>query len=238
MGAPSADEAELYSVPPSEFVAERNALAKRLRAEGDKQGAGRVKKLAKPSVPAWAVNRAARDAPKAAKALLDSGEKLTKAQTGAAGEGGGEQLREAMAAHQEAVEGLMGEVEQALSAEGHENPAMADRARETLRALATDDDLREEFEAGRVARDREPVGFGSAPAPKAAPQRQADPKREREQAAARKRAERAEAAAGKAVERARAKAEKAEAAVAAAREELRGAEAAHERASAELEAAP
>jgi hypothetical protein len=232
------EEAALYSVPPDEFVAERNALAKRLREEGDKQGAARVKKLPKPSVPAWAVNRAARDAPKAAKALLDSGEKLTKAQTGAAGEGGGEQLRQAMAAHQEAVEGLMGEVEQALSAEGHENPAMADRARETLRALATDDDLRVEFVGGRVARDGEPVGFGSAPAPKAAPKRKPDPERERQDARARKAAEKAQAAAAKAVERAGAKVEKAEEALRSARDELAAAEADHERATSELEAAP
>jgi hypothetical protein len=231
-------EEELYSVPPDSFVAERNALAKRLRDDGDKAAADRVKKLAKPSVPAWAVNRAASEAPKAARALLDSGERLAAAQSGAAGEGGGEQLREAMSAHQRAVEGLMGDVEKALASEGHESPAMADRARETLRALATDDELREEFEAGRVGRDREPVGFGSAPAPKAAPRKKADPKREREEAAAHKRAERAEAAAAKAVKRARAKAGKAEAALEAAREELREVEAEHERASAELEAAP
>ena len=238
MAAASLDEAGLYSVPPDEFVAERNALAKRLRDEGDKKASARVKKLAKPSVPAWAVNRAASEAPKAAKALLESGEKLTAAQSGAAGEGGGEQLRDAMRAHQKAVEGLMGEVEKALAAEGHESPGMADRARETLRALATDDELREEFESGRVARDREPVGFGSAPAPKSAPKKKADPKRERENAAARKRAEAAEAKAAKAVERARAKAEKVESALEEAREELREAEAEHERAAAELEAAP
>ena len=180
------------------------------------------------------MNRAANEAPKAAKALLDSGEKLTEAQSGAAGEGGGEQLRDAMSAHQKAVEGLMGQVEKALAAEGHESPGMADRARETLRALATDDELREEFEAGRVARDREPVGFGSAPAPKSAPKRKADPKRERENAAARKRAEAAEAKAAKAVERARAKAEKAETRPGDAQEELERREAEHERAAAEL----
>ena len=232
------DEAELYSVPPDEFVAARNALAKRLREEGKQKDAARVRKLTKPSVPAWAVNRAAGEAPRAARALLDSGERLAAVQSGAAGKGGGEQLREAMGAHQQAVEGLMGEVEKALASEGHESPAMADRARETLRGLATDDQLREEFQAGRVARDREPVGFGSAPAPKAAPRKKADPEREREDAAARKKAERAQAAAAQAVERARAKAEKAEGALADARNELQEAEAEHRRASAELEAAP
>ncbi len=54
---------------------------------------------------------------------------------------------------------------------------MADRARETLRAVATDDELRDEFEDGRVVTDREPVGFGSAPAPKPAPKKQATDRR-------------------------------------------------------------
>ena len=227
------DEAELYSVPPGEFVAERNALAKRLREEGKAKDAARVKKLPKPSVSAWAVNRARLEDPEAARALIESGEALAHAQ----GEGG-QVLRSAMSAHLKAIEALMTDVEAALAASGHDNPAMADRARETLRALATDERLREEFEAGRVARDREPVGFGSAPPPKAAPKPKPDPKRKREEAAARKRAEKAEATAARAVERARAKARKAESALAAAREALEAAEAEHERASAELESAP
>lgn len=223
-------ESELYAVPPEDFVKERNALAKRLKDEGDSKEAARVKKLPKPSVPAWSVNRAALDDPKAAKALLDSGEALAKAQSGAAGAGGGDQLREAMAAHQKAVEGLMKAVESALSDGGHQNPAMADRARETLRALATDDELRSEFEAGTVARDREPVGFGSAPAPKAAPRAKKDPAREKAEAKARKKAERAIAKADAAVERAEAKASKARKALESAQQELDEARAEAERA--------
>jgi hypothetical protein len=143
-----------------------------------------------------------------------------------------------MSAHHAAVEDLMEGVTAALAGAGHGSAANADRARETLRALATDDDLRSEFEAASIARDREPVGFGSAPAPKAAPRRRRDPERERRDAAARKRLERAEAAAAKAVDRARARAEKAESALERARAELAEAEAAHEGAAAELESAP
>lgn len=229
MAKPSSVEAELYGVAPGEFVAERNALAKRLREDGDKSAAERVKKLPKPSVPAWAVNRAAREAPEAAKGLLSSGEKLAGAQRGAAGKGGGEKLREAMSAHQEAVEKLMGDVEKALASAGHASGANADRARETLRAVATDDELRAEFEQGRVARDREPVGFGSAPPPKPAPkaERKADP----EEARRRKQAEKAQAAAAARVKRAEAKVAKAERALEAAREELEEAERARAAAS-------
>ncbi len=158
--------AALYTAPPEEFVAERNALAKRLGERGDRARAAQVKKLKKPSIPAWAVNRAASNEQTAAQRLLKAGDGLAKAQRGAAGKDGGAELRRAMGSHQEAVEGLMAAVGAALADAGHDRPAVSDRARETLRALATDDELRAEFEAGRVVRDREPVGFGSAPAPR------------------------------------------------------------------------
>jgi hypothetical protein len=220
------DEEALYQAPPERFVAERNALAKRLGDGGDRGGAARVKKLKKPSIPAWAVNRAAGGDRPAARRLLEAGEGLAKAQRGAAGEGGGDELRRAMEAHQEAVEGLMEDVGGALAEAGHDRPGNLDRARETLRAVATDEELRAEFEAGRVVRDREPVGFGSAPAPKAAPKRRAEAKKpSRESARRLKAAERSHEAAVKAADRARARVQKAESALDAARGELEEAEA-------------
>ncbi len=85
------EEAALYSAPPEQFVAERNALAKRLADDGDSAGAARVKKLKKPSVPAWAVNRAAREAPGgSARRCSSPATSLPGAQRAAAGEGGGE----------------------------------------------------------------------------------------------------------------------------------------------------
>ena len=232
------EEAGLYSAPPDEFVAERTALAKRLSESGDRAGAARVKKLKKPSVPAWAVNRATGDDPKAAQRLVAAGERLAKAQRGAGGAGGGDKLRGAMEAHQEAVAGLMEAVTGALAEVGHERPANLDRARETLRAVATDDELRAEFEEGRVVRDREPVGFGSAPAPKAAKKgpraAKSAPKPDREAARRAKAAQRAEAAAERAVGQARSRVEKAEAALERARGELEQAEDERDRAAEEL----
>lgn len=232
------EEAGLYSAPPEEFVAGRTALAKGLSEAGDRAGSARVKKLRKPSVPAWAVNRAAGDDPKAARRLLDAGERLAKAQRGAGGKGGGDELRSAMEAHQEAVAGLMEAVTAALAEAGHDRLGNADRARETLRAVATDDELRSEFEAGRVVRDREPVGFGSAPAPKApkkgAGTAKAGAKADREAARRAKAAERAEAAAARAVDQARKRVEKAEATLERARAELEQAEAERDRAAEEL----
>lgn len=50
----------LYALPLDEFTAARDALAKDLRAAGDKEGAQRIKALKKPNLAAWALNRLAR----------------------------------------------------------------------------------------------------------------------------------------------------------------------------------
>ena len=50
---------ELYGVDPSEFVAARATVVKRLKADGEKGLAGEVAKLRKPSVVAAAINRVA-----------------------------------------------------------------------------------------------------------------------------------------------------------------------------------
>jgi hypothetical protein len=205
--AKSEDPENLYSVPPDQFVAKRNALAKQLRADGDKAAADEVRKLKKPNVPAWAVNAAARADPAAARRLIESGERLAAAQRGAGGKGAGETLRRAMAGNQSAVEGMMDAVEEALRSQGQDRPGNLDRARETLRAVATDEELREEFETGRVVKDREAVGFGAAPA--VAPARADDAEtaasreKRRGQIQRAKTAERAHATASKRVERAR-----------------------------------
>ena len=50
---------ELYTVPPEEFVAARNALVKRLRGEKRRDEAGEVAALRRPARPAWALNQLA-----------------------------------------------------------------------------------------------------------------------------------------------------------------------------------
>src|SRR4051794_2862779 len=72
----------LFQRPLAEFTAARNALAKRLKDEGRTLDAERVKLLAKPSAPAWAVNQLYWHDPKAIERLLALGERVRKAQTG------------------------------------------------------------------------------------------------------------------------------------------------------------
>ena len=221
------DEAALYQAPPEQFVAERNALAKRLRERGDGTEAARVQKLKKPSVPAWAVNRAASGDTAAARRLLEAGEGLAKAQRGAAGREAARSCAARWMPTGEAVEGLMEEVSRALAEAGHDQPG---QPRSSPRDAEGGGDRRASFapSSSRAASsaDREPVGFGSAPAPKAAPKGRAAANNPSREAARRlKEAERSHEAAVKAADRARKRVGKAESALDAAREELEEAEA-------------
>jgi hypothetical protein len=91
---PGADE--LYGLPLEEFVAERGALAKRLRADGDREGATRVAALRKPSVAAWTVNQLVRSRRADVAAFTEAAEALRAAQAALLeGRGSAAGLREA-----------------------------------------------------------------------------------------------------------------------------------------------
>jgi hypothetical protein len=171
-----ADPEDLYALPLDEFTAARDAEAKRLRGEGEADEAKAVKALRKPSRAAWAINRAVRAEPGALRNLVETGERLARAQDAAlAGkQGGGDALRAAIAAQGEAVERL---AEVAARELGSARGPHLDRVRETLRAVAGDEELRAEVETGTVTRDHEASGFGgTAPESVAAP-RGAKPER-------------------------------------------------------------
>ncbi len=184
-----ANPEDLYALPLDEFTAARDAEAKRLRGAGEADEAKAVKALRKPSRAAWAINRAVRAEPEAAKDLIDAGERLARAQDAAlAGKkGGGDDLRAAIAAQGEAVERL---TEAAGRELGTARGPQLDRVRETLRAVAGYDELRGEFEAGTVTRDHEGAGFGgAAPASVATPRRAATKRGSRADPAGRRKAD-------------------------------------------------
>ncbi|HJT29624.1 MAG TPA: hypothetical protein VJ784_19575 [Pyrinomonadaceae bacterium] len=70
----------LFKLPLAEFTGERNALAVRLKKEGRRNDADRVKLLGKPSVSAWAVNQLYWDHRAAFDQLMASGKRLRPAQ--------------------------------------------------------------------------------------------------------------------------------------------------------------
>jgi hypothetical protein len=71
---------DLYQLPPAGFVAARDALAKQLRADGDREAATAVKSLRRPSVAAGFLNALAHDHPDELAALMDLGDELRQAQ--------------------------------------------------------------------------------------------------------------------------------------------------------------
>jgi hypothetical protein len=240
-GRASAEEeiTALYSLPLDEFTAKRDALAKRLREEGDRAEAERIRKLKKPTRSAYAVNRGVHADRAAAKRLIDAGKRLEQAQNAVIGGSGSAKLKEAMDGQQAAIEEMMGAIQAGLGSE-RVSPSMLDRARETLRAVAGDEELAAEFAAGRVTADREAVGFGgSAPAtaPPRAKREQPEPGAAERREAQRKlkRAERALEAATKRADSARKRLDRAQEALDAAQEQHDEAE--RERAEREAEVA-
>jgi hypothetical protein len=141
----------LYALPLDEFTAARNALAKKLGSE-------EIRKLAKPSVPAWAVNQLARRERKKLGELLKSGETLQKQVLG--GKAPPAALREAQQHERQLVRDLVQRAESLLKDAGR--PATAatlERVSETLAAGAQTAEGREALRAGRLTEELEPAGF-------------------------------------------------------------------------------
>jgi hypothetical protein len=144
--------ARLYGLDLEDFVSERDALAKRLRAEGDRDGAATVKKLAKPTRAAWAVNRLVRDRPEEIEALVAAGAALAGAQEQLLDGADAGVLRGAAEAARALVD--------ALADEAPVDGAARDKVRATLHAATVDEDVRDEVAAGRVTKERSAAGFG------------------------------------------------------------------------------
>jgi hypothetical protein len=232
----------LYGLDLEEFVGARDALAKQLRADGDRDGATAVKQLTKPTRAAWAVNRLVRERPDEIAALVEAGEALAGAQESLLDGADAAVLRSAA----EAARALVG----ALAAEAPVAGAARDKVRATLHAATVDEEARAEVAAGRVVKERSAAGFGgldaliaagkgtaspagkakarsSAPKGKAKPSRSAapeperpDPREVRRRRDALRRAKEAEADAEGAVEGARRSLEQVEATLIARRGDL------------------
>jgi hypothetical protein len=158
---PRAAEA-LYGLPPERFVAERNQLAKALAAKGDPDAAA-VRKLARPSQLASALNRLSRARPERIGALLDAGARLRKGQRRALSGGGAEELRAAETAVRDAARALRNEATAALAEDGGKPPPASLLAglELALRVAATGTEPdREALRRGLLTKEPERSGFG------------------------------------------------------------------------------
>lgn len=156
--APLSDLDRLFQVPLSDFISERNLLAKRAGADAAIRG------LSKPTLPAWAVNqlywqrRAVYDELVARAADL-------RATHNAAMRGRPADLRGASRAHEEAVEAALKETMRLLNDSGHPaTDATRQAVATTLRALPGDE------APGRLTRPLQPRGFETLGAAAAAGQ--------------------------------------------------------------------
>jgi hypothetical protein len=161
------ERVDLYAVRPDEFVAARNALVKALKAAGEKDLAGSVAKLRRPSTTAWALNSVSRDQPALVDAVLSAGEQF------AAAARTGEGIRDAQNAVRDAVESSVNAAIGILDAGGH---GTTDRTRQllagTLRAAIADEEVAALLRSATLATDHEEFGLDSlvaVPTPKRPP---------------------------------------------------------------------
>lgn len=150
--------AELFEVPPEEFVARRDQLVRELRQAGDKAAAGEVKALRRPTVAAWAVNQLAARHPEQLSELVALGGRL-RAAHGALLEGGGTaSIREITAEQRRLVAQL---TDTAVALLGRAGEAQRDAVSHTLDAAVADPGQGELVRAGRLTKElAAPSGFG------------------------------------------------------------------------------
>jgi hypothetical protein len=164
----------LYGVPLDGFTAARDELAAELRQQGDRDAAGEVKKLRKPSVAAWTVNQLARAHRREVDELLAVGKDLRAAQKKALGGGGAEAIRDVTVRRRRTVDKLVDRAERVLEDSGHGTArATLDKVADTLTAATVDEEAAEAVRAGRLTRElAPPSGFellGEAPPPAVKP---------------------------------------------------------------------
>jgi hypothetical protein len=147
----------LFQLSLAEFTGARNALAKHLKSEAQTLDAERVKALAKPPAPAWAVNQLYWQDPKAIERLLTLGERVRKAQTGQLKNA---DLRALIDEKKQMTAALLTKASAILEEAGH---AASDdsmrRVSATLEALAAWGHTEGVPRAGRLTSELDPPGF-------------------------------------------------------------------------------
>jgi hypothetical protein len=158
VGTVPPDAESLLAARPDDFVGERTALARALRAEGRSDDADAVASLRKPPAVVLAVNRAARDRPKAARDAGDAAARLARAQL----QGERENHEKAARELDQALE-LLAEVALAQLSRGDRPPTETSRVRvrDLLRAAVSDESTRDLLVRGVLTTEVESAGFGA-----------------------------------------------------------------------------
>lgn len=158
---PDEDTDGLFMLDPSEFISARDELAARLKAKGRTEEAAEVRALRRPTVAAWAVNRAARENTSDVEELLAAGAELRAVQRKMLSgvKSGG--FREAVDRRRKAVAKLNRAAEQVLRESGHSAPGATEAISATFEAASLDEAAAELVKAGRLSKElAAPSGFG------------------------------------------------------------------------------
>jgi hypothetical protein len=161
----------LYQRPLEEFVEARKRLA------GNREAAGRVRALKKPSLSAWVVNQLHWQSPEAFDRLLDAGDRLRAIQREMLEGRPATALAEATGARQRAIDALLKEAGRIARAAGVAfTQATRQRTISTLEAIASHGRSPDRPDVGRLDTDVDPPGISllsalaasaaSLPAPK------------------------------------------------------------------------
>ena len=156
--APDEEIDRLYGLPLDEFTRARDELARRVRQAGDGARAAEIKQLRKPSLPAWVVNRLARQRELDVQRLVKAGERLADAQAEAIRAQSGDAFLDARRDQRQALEALAAGAREILVDGGHSATAV-DRVLATLRAGSFTEDGRALLKSGRLTEELEPPGF-------------------------------------------------------------------------------
>ncbi|MBK3641573.1 hypothetical protein [Streptomyces sp. MBT33] len=212
---------ELYGLRPQDFTAARDARAAEARRAGDRTLAGKIGKLRRPSLAAWASNLLVRERPEEIEPLLRVGEGLRQAHHDL----DGAQLRELSRQQHLVVNALSRQARQLTAQAGH--PVGEDVQREVegiLHAVLADPEAAREWAAGHLVKAfDQTVGFPAAP-DGARPRPAEAPRARKEARPAQSRQQKADEERRRRLERARQDAEEAERVLEARREEAAAAD--------------
>jgi hypothetical protein len=142
---------QLYDLPPGEFTAARNALARALRGEDRREDADRVAKLRKPTIAAWAINQTVRHHRDRLDALLDAGAQVGRAQRRALSGVRRSGMREATRARRELIDELTDLAADLLTDAGSNPESHRSDIAATFDAASADEEAAGTVRAARLA---------------------------------------------------------------------------------------
>jgi DNA repair exonuclease SbcCD ATPase subunit len=149
--------AELYGLPPEEFIAARAARSKEARSAGNRELATKVAALRKPTVAAWATNQLVREHEDEIGLLLDLGEELRAGMQGLTGD----ELRTLTRRRHALVAALLSQAQALAEASGRRlAPDAVGGVRASLEATLADQGSADALRVGVLAEPLEVAGFG------------------------------------------------------------------------------